>query len=142
MSLFWSCSTSELTSLIVNRHRSVVAGPGWDRRLDKRNILRLIGRRKLCSGLEVTAAKRADGHQPHIVAKHMYSATAAIPPKTYVGQIGKVDFGAGASGQVVKAPAPNTTAATPHAAERPVRPSSFATCSAYRRANPISVIPS
>jgi hypothetical protein len=26
MPLFWSCSTSELTSLILSRHRSVVAG--------------------------------------------------------------------------------------------------------------------
>jgi hypothetical protein len=32
---------------------------------------------------------RAVGHQPNIVAKHIYGATAAIPPKTHVGQIGK-----------------------------------------------------
>jgi hypothetical protein len=40
---------------------------------------------------------RAVGHQRHIVAKHMYIANAAIPPKTYVGQIGKADLGVAAN---------------------------------------------
>jgi len=37
---------------------------------------------------------RAVGHQAHIVEKQRYSAAAAMPPKTQVGQIGKVDLGA------------------------------------------------
>ena len=78
---------------------------------------------------------RAVGHQPDIVAKHMYRESAATPAKTYVGQIGKVDFGAMATCQVAIANAQNTPAATPHAADRPACPSSFATCSDYRRAN-------
>jgi uncharacterized protein affecting Mg2+/Co2+ transport len=67
------------------------------------------------------------GHQPQMVAKHIYRVSAATAARTYVGQMGKVDFGATVTGQVVKAPVAQTAAATPHAAERPVRPSSFGT---------------
>jgi hypothetical protein len=75
---------------------------------------------------------RDAGHHCQIVAKHIYRAIAATPPKRYTGQRGKVEPAATATGQVTKAPPPNRRVATPHAAERAVHPSSFAICSAYR----------
>lgn len=87
--------------------------------------------------MEGPRADRPVGLQPHMVAKHMYRVRVATAAKVYVGQIGKVDFGATATGHVVKAPVAETAAAAPHAAERPARPSSFGTRSDYRRAKHI-----
>jgi hypothetical protein len=84
------------------------------------------------ASLDGPSNARYVGHHCDIVAKHIYRAITATPPKTYTGHRGKVEPDATATGHVAKAPPPNRSAATPHDAERAVRPSSFATRSAYR----------